>query len=646
VSTEFDPSKFISNPSILIFVHRPVYNDWRRRLLCETKDEGLLPPRQMLRPMPPPIADGHFASSSSSGSSSSSSSNSASKEIKQSKRRIFSDAYQQERSLLDGRQFRVAAERGDVFSQCQLGYCYLRGYEVEKNFREAERWYQKAAQQGGKGSPLIQEMIFLEGLINKKNSNAHADYLEWCYQLGMLYLRFEYPSELRNIHKSSLKDGRAMLEEPAAKGMLKAMYQLALAYSTCSRGTRRGVPADHERARSLFEKIRQTKDKQARYYENLCYYNGVGVTENSGQAADQERLNHPALSLELLDVDRGASSSSSSASKKIEQPNRRPFSDAYEQERSLLDGRQFRAAAERGDVLSQCTLGYCHLRGYEVEKDFCAAERWYQKAAQQEREGSPLIQEMIFLEGLIESTGGTHPDYLEWCYQLGMLYLRFEHPSELRSIGKTSLKNGRAMLEKPAAEGMLKAMYQLALVCPKGKAHSLFKKIKQTEGTQARYYEGLCYYNGVGVTESSGEAANLFQQAAAREEKDAVQAILFYQEAAAQGDAFAERALGQTALSLALSQELELRCKALIINREVSAYEKLAEAVEALKIMVERKPADVQHLYLLGSYYQYGTVVQKNIAQAVSLYQVAASQGQALAKQALAQLSHYNSPSK
>jgi TPR repeat protein len=41
-----------------------------------------------------------------------------------------------------------AADQGDAYAQCNLGYCYSHGRGVEKNSVEEVKWYRKAAEQG------------------------------------------------------------------------------------------------------------------------------------------------------------------------------------------------------------------------------------------------------------------------------------------------------------------------------------------------------------------------------------------------------------------------------------------------------------------------------------------------------------------
>ncbi len=46
------------------------------------------------------------------------------------------------------RWYRKAADAGNIDAQYAIGYMYNLGYGVKKDYKEAVRWYQKAAAQG------------------------------------------------------------------------------------------------------------------------------------------------------------------------------------------------------------------------------------------------------------------------------------------------------------------------------------------------------------------------------------------------------------------------------------------------------------------------------------------------------------------
>jgi hypothetical protein len=44
--------------------------------------------------------------------------------------------------------FRKAAEQGNAAAQASMGHLYEEGKEVAKDYKEAEKWFRKAAKQG------------------------------------------------------------------------------------------------------------------------------------------------------------------------------------------------------------------------------------------------------------------------------------------------------------------------------------------------------------------------------------------------------------------------------------------------------------------------------------------------------------------
>ena len=44
--------------------------------------------------------------------------------------------------------YRKAADQGNAYGQCQLGHCYRDGEGVAQDYKEAVKWYRWAAEQG------------------------------------------------------------------------------------------------------------------------------------------------------------------------------------------------------------------------------------------------------------------------------------------------------------------------------------------------------------------------------------------------------------------------------------------------------------------------------------------------------------------
>lgn len=94
----------------------------------------------------------------------------------------------------------AAAERGDPGAQCSLGWQYLRGDGVPKDYAKAEGWFRKSAAQGSadaqfnlglmfhRGEGVAQDyeeaMAWFEKAAELGNADAH-------FQLGLMFLHGE-----------------------------------------------------------------------------------------------------------------------------------------------------------------------------------------------------------------------------------------------------------------------------------------------------------------------------------------------------------------------------------------------------------------------------------------------------------------------
>lgn len=70
------------------------------------------------------------------------------------------------------RWYKRAAEKGLASAQDSLGWCYSRGYGVDKSWQEAIKWYRKAAEQGMATSQNCLGMIYRDGEV------VQQDYIE------------------------------------------------------------------------------------------------------------------------------------------------------------------------------------------------------------------------------------------------------------------------------------------------------------------------------------------------------------------------------------------------------------------------------------------------------------------------------------
>ena len=89
------------------------------------------------------------------------------------------------------------AEQGDAKAQLALGECYIIGYGIEKDPREAVKWFRKVAEQG--------------------NAKAQCN-LGWCYDNG------------KGIEKD-FSEAVKWVRKAAEQGYAKAQYNLGVCYA-------------------------------------------------------------------------------------------------------------------------------------------------------------------------------------------------------------------------------------------------------------------------------------------------------------------------------------------------------------------------------------------------------------------------------
>lgn len=61
------------------------------------------------------------------------------------------------------REYKLAAESGDLRAQLQLGLMYMDGDDVPQNYDEAVRWFREMAENGFAGGQYLLARMYLRG---------------------------------------------------------------------------------------------------------------------------------------------------------------------------------------------------------------------------------------------------------------------------------------------------------------------------------------------------------------------------------------------------------------------------------------------------------------------------------------------------
>jgi TPR repeat protein len=222
------------------------------------------------------------------------------------------------------RLYRSDAEKGKAKAQFQLGKAYFDGEKgLDKNMREAVRWFRRAADQG--------------------EVDASA-YLGWCYERGE---GTEHnPAEARRLSLYASNKGHAW-----APRTLAGMYRYG-----------RGVAKDEIKAVEFFQMSADRGDSQAQYFLGECYADGIGVKPDRARAKEL--------------WEKAAAQGDANAKDALAELAKNPNVSQAE--------RWWRKKADSGDAEAQCQLGVAYLFGQSgVVKDQKKGYDLVRKAADQ-----------------------------------------------------------------------------------------------------------------------------------------------------------------------------------------------------------------------------------------------------------------------
>ena len=174
-----------------------------------------------------------------------------------------------------------AAERGDAIAQYRLGSCYSNGDGVETNKVEAVRWYRMAAEQGHAGAQGSLGMCYANGDGVETNK---AEAVKWCrkaaeqgeghaqFMLGMFY----YSGDGVNQNKEEATKWFDAIQEQ------DPLMQYAWG---CNFLEVKGIaPELTKEAVKWFRKAAEQGEAHAQFMLGMCYFNGVGITQDKTEA--------------------------------------------------------------------------------------------------------------------------------------------------------------------------------------------------------------------------------------------------------------------------------------------------------------------------------------------------------------------------
>lgn len=394
---------------------------------------------------------------------------------------------------------------------------------------------------------------------------------------------------------------------------------------------------------------------EAQYEAGLMYANGIGVTQNIGQAmhwvqqsAQRGFANAQYLLATRYETGVGVAQNTQNAmlwfGRAAEQSHSKAIfrlgklhGQGHPEQAIAL----YRQAAEAGLAEAQCALARGYATGWGVFQDLQWALQWYQAAADQGLAAAQFALGELYQQGLVADPDGA----------LALRYFR-QAAAQYHLAAKVAIE--RLEMAQPTGPRM-RGRGRKRRVGGAERRSEEADWVRAAEGgdADARFQLGQMYGLGLGLESDPEQALRWYlvaaQQGHARAQMAAAEllerdgnaeALQWYQRAADQGDAQAQFALGRMYCAGELLAPDFLR--------GMSWYVKAAEQGHALALVTlgnlfnsemhhvavgcyaqAAAGGSVQAQYLLGQQYATGCGVERHPGRAFIWYEKAASQGHA-----------------
>ena len=232
------------------------------------------------------------------------------------------------------------AERGDDQAQYNLAVMYNNGRGVAQDYKEAVKWFRKAAEQG------LAEAQFNLAMIYNNGQGVAQDY----------------------------KEAVNWFRKAAEQGLAEAQSKLALIYNNGE-----GIPQDYKEAVNWFRKAAKQGFALAQFNLALMYKNGEGITKDYKEAVKWYR--------KAAEQGHAEAQNSLAFMYALGQGVSQDYKEAVN---------WLRKAAEQEDEKAQFNLALMYGLGQGVPQDYKEAVNWYRKAAEQGHEKAQLYLGLMY----------------------------------------------------------------------------------------------------------------------------------------------------------------------------------------------------------------------------------------------------------
>jgi len=321
-------------------------------------------------------------------------------------------------------ELRDKAESGDPNSQYDLGLRYWKGYGIPQDYKEAAKWWTKAAEQGHAEAQFRLALLYFVGsgvpqdtkeAVKWYTRAAEQGHAEAQLLLGMMY----------NEGKGVLQDTKEAVKwytRAAEQGLAHAQGGLGLMYHQGE-----GVPQDYKEAFKWCTKAAEQGHAEAQYNLGCMYDEGEGVPQHYKEAvkwwtkAAEQGYAEAQYNLGCMyDEGEGVPQHYKEAvkwwTKAAEQGHAKAqfnLGMVYNEGKGVLQDTKeavkwLTEAADQGLAHAQSGLGLMYHQGEGVPQDYKEAIKWYTKAAEQ-----GLAEAQFNLALMYTKSQGVPEDYIE-----------------------------------------------------------------------------------------------------------------------------------------------------------------------------------------------------------------------------------------
>lgn len=381
---------------------------------------------------------------------------------------------------IDFTMHRLATEYNDPSAQYLVGRNYLKGKSVEKNIKEAIKWFEMAAKQNHIRAQFQLGSIYLYGKGIKENLNlafyylskaAERNHLESQYELANYYLK-------GTANKRQYQKAGEWYKRAARRGHVRSQFELG---KLLFEG--KGLKQNTDEAIAYLNEAAESGLLEATSYINNIDFSTVPKT-HVAQETDATELKIDNTDLPVPDIPK--------------ENNRKKSIDNYKLGIAYLTGdgkekniyeaaAQFKIASNSGHGKAQYQLAKLYKQGIGVKQDEKLHLHWLEKAAQ--AGVNSAARDLASIRGNNKNTNLKESlrDNPEDNYKRAMSVLS-------RSSNNKETKTAIALLLEAANKNHGLAQYQLGRMNEKGidvprnieKARSWFKKSASNNVSKAQ----------------------------------------------------------------------------------------------------------------------------------------------------------------